>query len=108
MSRPIACVVAVLMALCMTLGLTPNATADTLDCRTIGDRVCAPGNDTGVTPGCYSATGELLAGWPCRVVSDPVTSTDHVYKGLADPLLPTRSLIGPAIAAPVPGLAGAS
>ena len=64
------------------------------DCRSAGDRVCGPGNDQGLTPGCYDDTGALVAGWPCRVVVDPVTGEGDVYIGLVDPLLPTRGLGG--------------
>lgn len=61
------------------------------DCRRDGDRVCGPGNDQLVEPGCYSDTGALVAGWPCHV--DPATG--DVYTGYHDPVLP------PAMGGPV-------
>jgi len=50
------------------------------DCRVDGNRMCGPGNVTGVIPGCYDDGGELVSSWPCRVVVNPDGSAD-VYGG---------------------------
>lgn len=51
-------------------------------CQTMGNRVCGPGNSEGVTPGCYSDTGDMVSMWPCHVVVNADGSSD-VYLGVA-------------------------
>lgn len=41
------------------------------DCRVNGNRVCGPHNAQDVTPGCYNDAAELVAAWPCHVVTLP-------------------------------------
>jgi hypothetical protein len=36
------------------------------DCVSQGNRVCGPGNEQGVTPGCYDDGGVMFKPWPCE------------------------------------------
>lgn len=38
------------------------------DCTRNGNRICGPANAQGAVPGCYQATGDLVAPWPCHIV----------------------------------------
>jgi len=40
------------------------------DCVTMGNRVCGVGNAEGVPAGCYNDNEELVAPWPCFVMTD--------------------------------------
>jgi hypothetical protein len=95
---------------------TPQAPARTCQeddscwvCSMMGDWVCGPGNDNGLTPGCYGteAGGGSESGgttvvlkelWPCWSAVLP-NGERHIYRGWHDPLLPTQitTVIGPAI-----------
>ena len=35
-------------------------------CSTQGNRMCGPGNESGLVAGCYDDDGSLVAQWPCR------------------------------------------
>lgn len=48
-------------------------------CVRDGDHRCGPSNTEGVTAGCYSDVGVLVASWPCFVVVNPATGEGDVY-----------------------------
>ena len=40
------------------------------NCATMGNRVCGVGNAEGVPAGCYNHNEEMVAPWPCFVMTD--------------------------------------
>ena len=40
------------------------------DCVTMGNRVCGPDNVDDVPAGCYNDNEEMVAPWPCFVMTD--------------------------------------
>lgn len=48
------------------------------NCRTMGNRICGPGNSNGVTPGIYTSQGNLILAWDAWL--DNLNKIDHESK----------------------------
>lgn len=57
----------------------PDEDSSSWDCRTDGNRICGPGNDTGVAAGCYGRDGVLIAFWPC-ITAESVRKPDTPHE----------------------------
>ena len=53
--------------------VTPSVVTEDSDgwnCATMGNRVCGPTNVDGIDAGCYNDNEEMVAPWPCFVMTD--------------------------------------
>lgn len=54
----------------------PNEDEPGWNCAIQGNRMCGPGNSSGLQPGCYNDLGQLVAPWPCLVEVHPDGTAD--------------------------------